>query len=204
MGKWIDKSRKNLPFWGVEWDEFQRWLTKQACIERKKEMPRLFCIHISGYQKLPGKEMRRKVTHRVGLSSSGGAQKSDFLFPEIPSTGGAKKGRREWWGIEALSIGMPIFFPLWSPSLWPTVITAIPRNVRSCLSIYTSYKNLLIIYIKFLKRFQKHQWSSGRIVPCHGTDPGSIPGWCNCNFWNSFFLFDLIEALDSEKDRQSA
>ncbi|KAF3556077.1 hypothetical protein F2Q69_00011847 [Brassica cretica] len=22
----------------------------------------------------------------------------------------------------------------------------------------------------------KHQWSSGRIVPCHGTDPGSIPG----------------------------
>ena len=23
-----------------------------------------------------------------------------------------------------------------------------------------------------------HQWSSGRIVPCHGTDPGSIPGWC--------------------------
>jgi hypothetical protein len=24
----------------------------------------------------------------------------------------------------------------------------------------------------------KHQWSSGRIVPCHGTDPGSIPGWC--------------------------
>ena len=24
----------------------------------------------------------------------------------------------------------------------------------------------------------KHQWSSGRIVPCHGTEPGSIPGWC--------------------------
>ncbi|KAJ0261862.1 hypothetical protein HA466_0048980 [Hirschfeldia incana] len=24
----------------------------------------------------------------------------------------------------------------------------------------------------------KHQWSSGRIVPCHGIDPGSIPGWC--------------------------
>ena len=23
-----------------------------------------------------------------------------------------------------------------------------------------------------------HQWSSGKIVPCHGTDPGSIPGWC--------------------------
>ena len=30
----------------------------------------------------------------------------------------------------------------------------------------------------------RHQWSSGRIVPCHGTDPGSIPGWC-INF--SFF-----------------
>ena len=23
-----------------------------------------------------------------------------------------------------------------------------------------------------------HWWSSGRIVPCHGTDPGSIPGQC--------------------------
>jgi hypothetical protein len=23
-----------------------------------------------------------------------------------------------------------------------------------------------------------HRWSSGRIVPCHGTDPGSIPGRC--------------------------
>jgi len=28
----------------------------------------------------------------------------------------------------------------------------------------------------------KHQWSSGRIVPCHGTDPGSIPGWCMNDF----------------------
>jgi hypothetical protein len=27
-------------------------------------------------------------------------------------------------------------------------------------------------------RISEHQWSSGRIVPCHGTDPGSIPGWC--------------------------
>ena len=23
-----------------------------------------------------------------------------------------------------------------------------------------------------------HWWSSGRIVPCHGTDPGSILGQC--------------------------
>ena len=29
----------------------------------------------------------------------------------------------------------------------------------------------------------KHQWSSGRIVPCHGTDPGSIPGWCIPKLW---------------------
>ena len=32
---------------------------------------------------------------------------------------------------------------------------------------------------KASKISQQHQWSSGRIVPCHGTDPGSIPGWCN-------------------------
>ncbi len=30
---------------------------------------------------------------------------------------------------------------------------------------------------------QQHRWSSGRIVPCHGTDPGSIPGRCNF-YWN--------------------
>jgi hypothetical protein len=32
-----------------------------------------------------------------------------------------------------------------------------------------------------------HQWSSGRIVPCHGTDPGSIPGWYSVIFL--FFVF---------------
>ena len=36
----------------------------------------------------------------------------------------------------------------------------------------------LYIYKMFSNKSQKHQWSSGRIVPCHGTDPGSIPGWC--------------------------
>ena len=43
----------------------------------------------------------------------------------------------------------------------------------------------------------KHQWSSGRIVPCHGTDPGSIPGWCMCVFypfrgrvWMALCFFD--------------
>ncbi|OAE31947.1 hypothetical protein AXG93_4907s1010 [Marchantia polymorpha subsp. ruderalis] len=25
----------------------------------------------------------------------------------------------------------------------------------------------------------QHRWSRGRIVPCHGTDPGSIPGRCS-------------------------
>ena len=27
-------------------------------------------------------------------------------------------------------------------------------------------------------RLQRHSWSSGRIGPCHGPDPGSIPGEC--------------------------
>nr|PNR33019.1 hypothetical protein PHYPA_024962 [Physcomitrium patens]PNR33020.1 hypothetical protein PHYPA_024963 [Physcomitrium patens] len=40
-----------------------------------------------------------------------------------------------------------------------------------------------------LRNVSKHRWSSGRIVPCHGTDPGSIPGRCrqsNCHAsWNS-------------------
>ncbi|RDX71428.1 hypothetical protein CR513_49231, partial [Mucuna pruriens] len=35
-----------------------------------------------------------------------------------------------------------------------------------------------VFKIKNPKIYQQHQWSSGRIVPCHGTDPGSIPGWC--------------------------
>ena len=28
---------------------------------------------------------------------------------------------------------------------------------------------------------RQHQWSSGRIHPCHRCDPGSIPGWCICS-----------------------
>ena len=35
----------------------------------------------------------------------------------------------------------------------------------------------MCIHCKEIK-LKEHQWSSGRIVPCHGTDPGSIPGWC--------------------------
>nr|XP_011464758.1 PREDICTED: BI1-like protein [Fragaria vesca subsp. vesca] len=45
----------------------------------------------------------------------------------------------------------------------------------------------------------KHQWSSGRIVPCHATDPGSIPGWCisvssslSLTLTHTIFLFKVI------------
>ncbi|KAI4300059.1 hypothetical protein L6164_033477 [Bauhinia variegata] len=38
-----------------------------------------------------------------------------------------------------------------------------------------------------MSQFEGHQWSSGRIVPCHGTDPGSIPG-----------CFDKIDGRDEE------
>ena len=54
-----------------------------------------------------------------------------------------------------------------------------------------------------------HQWSSGRIVPCHGTDPGSIPGWCiffHFYFWEKLnnsiincILFFLVEIDDLPK-----
>ena len=37
--------------------------------------------------------------------------------------------------------------------------------------------------IDVVKMVKTHQWSSGRIVPCHGTDPGSIPGWCRYPFF---------------------
>ena len=45
-----------------------------------------------------------------------------------------------------------------------------------------------------MDHFKKHQWSSGRIVPCHGTDPGSIPGWCNafCFIFFPLFSFSLF------------
>ena len=35
----------------------------------------------------------------------------------------------------------------------------------------------------------KHRWSSGRIRPCHGRDPGSIPGRCSNTKDQSFFFF---------------
>ncbi|KHN25557.1 Arginase, partial [Glycine soja] len=33
-------------------------------------------------------------------------------------------------------------------------------------------------YAVGVSHYESGGWSSGRIVPCHGTDPGSIPGWC--------------------------
>ena len=34
----------------------------------------------------------------------------------------------------------------------------------------------------------QQRWSSGRIRPCHGRDPGSIPGRCICSKMVSFWL----------------
>jgi hypothetical protein len=42
---------------------------------------------------------------------------------------------------------------------------------------------------------KKHQWSSGRIVPCHGTDPGSIPGWCKIKFLRINFMVNLKSGI---------
>ena len=40
-----------------------------------------------------------------------------------------------------------------------------------------------------------HRWSSGRIVPCHGTDPGSIPGRCTRKFLFFRFVFWLFRSV---------
>ena len=51
--------------------------------------------------------------------------------------------------------------------------TTIDYNPKQLIASFA-----FIIKIYKHTTFNKHQWSSGRIVPCHGTDPGSIPGWC--------------------------
>ena len=33
-----------------------------------------------------------------------------------------------------------------------------------------------------ISHLSQRGWFSGRIVPCHGTDPGSIPGSRMCNW----------------------
>ena len=53
-------------------------------------------------------------------------------------------------------------------------------SIPMCPSNLKIYGSVKLDYHSFYGSFNnKHQWSSGRIVPCHGTDPGSIPGWCN-------------------------
>jgi len=37
---------------------------------------------------------------------------------------------------------------------------------------------LTIVNVNFCSLTSRHQWSSCRIVPCHGTDSGLIPSWC--------------------------
>ena len=52
------------------------------------------------------------------------------------------------------------------------------RNFTMDIHLSTRRSNSYIFCNSVIHNI-KHQWSSGRIVPCHGTDPGSIPGWCN-------------------------
>lgn len=61
-----------------------------------------------------------------------------------------------------------------------------------CVTVLCRYNEALstcideqIIKTNLKATIQKHQWSSGRTVPCHGTDPGSIPGWCIFFFHSS-------------------
>ena len=52
-----------------------------------------------------------------------------------------------------------------------------------------------------------HWWSSGRIVPCHDTDPGSIPGQCTeqafgSNSWE-YQSLHVISNVNIEYDKCS-
>ena len=66
---------------------------------------------------------------------------------------------------------------------------------QACLQAYggvrlrglSIVKNTLIIENSGNQPYE-HQWSSGRIVPCHGTDPGSIPGWCTLLLQSPFLI----------------
>lgn len=62
-------------------------------------------------------------------------------------------------------------------------------NTKEMIDVYLLYisdiKNCvwtLFIYYMFLY-FQVRCWSSGMILPCHGRDPGSIPGQRNIFFF---------------------
>ena len=49
--------------------------------------------------------------------------------------------------------------------------------------------------------FYARWWSSGRIVPCHGTDPGSIPGQCNEH--RTFEILNSEEVISSSSVRDN-
>lgn len=66
-------------------------------------------------------------------------------------------------------------------------------EVKICYWIYYVFHRIDTI--------QMHLWSSGKILPCHGREPGSIPGRCIifCLFsshffrlWNGLFVFPSV------------
>ena len=83
----------------------------------------------------------------------------------------------------------------------------IPSFIIICLFIFTIVKRTIpspsskmkiaSICLKLENKFRTfvHQWSSGKIVPCHGTDPGSIPGWCKLFSTFTFFFFKTKQFL---------
>ena len=48
----------------------------------------------------------------------------------------------------------------------------------------------------------EHSWSSGRIGPCHGPDPGSIPGEC-IPFYKTYISFAKSKLATSMSDSDS-
>ena len=92
-----------------------------------------------------------------------------------------------------------------STSFFPVCLAGEPLTSTSCCILVArlvSFCFLVSSYYcyycgPFLYVAWKHQWSSGRIVPCHGTDQGSIPGWCII----FFVLWYLSFVLTSNKKR---
>ncbi|KAH9535603.1 hypothetical protein CY35_17G061700 [Sphagnum magellanicum] len=72
---------------------------------------------------------------------------------------------------------------------WETIIRAGPK---------TQFSQNWVKVLHFMDCFIKHWWSSGRIVPCHGTDPGSIPGQCKLYYMVLFCFVFISGAQDSK------
>lgn len=51
--------------------------------------------------------------------------------------------------------------------------------------------------------FSMHRWSSGMIYPCHGCDPGSIPGRCNFLFLSLLYKKPMVHTTSRVDTRQS-